>query len=91
MHQYDIMYSTIVCSESHIFTILQLNECRVPLELKLLSQVQNVPGVIRLVDFYERMDSVIYIMEKPSPYKDLFEFITEKGMEEPLARHFFRP
>ena len=91
MHQHDIVYSTIVCSESHNFTILQLNECRVPLELKLLSQVQIVPGVIRLVDFYERTDSVIYVMEKPSPYKDLFDFITEKGMlEEPLARHFFR-
>ena len=91
MHQYDIVYSTIVCSESLNFTILQLNECRVPLELKLLSQVQIVPGVIRLVDFYERTDSVIYVMEKPSPCKDLFDFITEKGMlEEQLARNFFR-
>jgi len=43
-----------------------LNGRRVPLELKLLSQVQIVPGVIRLVDFYERVDSFIYVMEKPS-------------------------
>lgn len=70
---------------------LQLNGRRVPLELKLLSQVQVVPGVIRLVDFYERHDSFIYVMEKPSPCKDLFDFITEKGMlEEQLARNFFR-
>jgi len=68
-----------------------LNGRRVPLELKLLSQVQVVPGVIRLVDFYERVDSFIYVMEKPSPCKDLFDFITEKGMlEEQLARNFFR-
>eukprot|EP00093_Oithona_nana_P002259 02259.XXX_54505_53067_1 [CDS] Oithona nana genome sequencing. len=68
-----------------------LNGRRVPLELKLLSQVQVVPGVIRLVDFYERHDSFIYVMEKPSPCKDLFDFITEKGMlEEQLARNFFR-
>lgn len=68
-----------------------LNGRRVPLELKLLSQVQIVPGVIRLVDFYERVDSFIYVMEKPSPCKDLFDFITEKGMlEEQLARNFFR-
>merc|ERR1719162_110679 len=68
-----------------------LNGRRVPLELKLLSQVQIVPGVIRLVDFYERGDSFIYVMEKPEPCKDLFDFITEKGMlDEQLARNFFR-
>jgi serine/threonine protein kinase len=69
----------------------ELNGRRVPLELKLLSQVQVVPGVIRLVDFYERVDSFIYVMEKPAPCKDMFDFITEKGMlEEQMARNFFR-
>lgn len=64
---------------------------RVPLELKLLSQVQSISGVIRLLDFYEKHDSFIYVMEKPAPCKDLFDFITEKGMlEEQLARNFFR-
>ena len=76
---------------NYLSCFLQLNGRRVPLELKLLSQVQVVPGVIRLVDFYERVDSFIYVMEKPSPCKDLFDFITEKGMlEEQLARNFFR-
>ena len=77
--------------KTYVWSLLQLNGRRVPLELKLLSQVQVVPGVIRLVDFYERHDSFIYVMEKPSPCKDLFDFITEKGMlEEQLARNFFR-
>ena len=64
---------------------------RVPLELKLLYSVQKVEGVIRLLDFYENKDSFIYVMEKPSYSKDLFDFITAKGaLKEDLAKNFFR-
>ena len=38
---------------------------RVPMELRLLVAVQNVPGVIKLLEFYEREDSYIYVMERP--------------------------
>merc|ERR1712168_488741 len=63
----------------------------VPLELKLLQSVQNVEGVIQLIDFYERSDSFIYVMERPSSSKDLFDFITEKRvLDEELAKSFFR-
>jgi len=69
----------------------ELNGKRVPLELKLLHNVQNVDGVIQLYDYYERSDSYIYIMERPSNSKDLFDFITEKRVhDEELARSFFR-
>lgn len=68
-----------------------LNGRRVPLELKLLHTVQSVNGVIRLLDFFERSDSFIYVMEKPANSKDLFDFITDKGaLEEELAKNFFR-
>lgn len=68
-----------------------LNGRRVPLELKLLHTVQTVNGVIRLLDFFERSDSFIYVMEKPTNSKDLFDFITDKGaLEEELAKNFFR-
>jgi serine/threonine protein kinase len=64
---------------------------RVPIELKLLHQVQSVDGVIQLLDFYERADSFIYVMERPTNSKDLFDFITEKKvLEEDMARNFFR-
>jgi serine/threonine protein kinase len=64
---------------------------RVPIELKLLHQVQTVNGVIKLLDFYERADSFIYVMERPNNSKDLFDFITEKKvLEEDMARNFFR-
>ena len=60
------------------------------MELKLLHEVQGVDGVIKLLDFYERSDSFIYVMEKPSDCKDMFDFITEKKViEEDLARNFF--
>ena len=62
-----------------------------PLELKLLHSVQAVAGVIKLLDFYERPDSFIYVMERSASSKDLFDLITEKGvLEEQLARNFFR-
>jgi len=64
---------------------------RVPLELKLLYSVQKVEGVIQLLDFFENKDSFIYVMEKPSNSKDLFDFITEKGaLNEDLSKNFFR-
>jgi serine/threonine protein kinase len=63
---------------------------RIPLELKLLQAVQSVDGVIQLLDYYERADSFIYVMEKPTNSKDLFDFITEqKVLEESLAKKFF--
>merc|ERR1719347_1214450 len=64
---------------------------KVPLELKLLNAVQDIDGVIQLLDFYERNDSFIYILERPTNSKDLFDFITEKRLlDEDLARNFFR-
>ena len=64
---------------------------KVPMELKLLHSVQNVDGVIKLLDFYERSDSFIYVMERPNESTDMFDFITEKKyLEESLARNFFR-
>ena len=63
---------------------------KVPLELKLLSQVQEVKGVISLLDFYESSDSFIIVMEKPTECKVLFDYITEMGpLKEDLARNFF--
>ena len=62
-----------------------------PLEVCLLRNVSSIPGVVRLMDFYERPDSYILIMERPPNCKDLFDFITERGvLEEQLAQRFLK-
>jgi len=69
----------------------KLNGRKVPSELRWLMDLQEVRGVIKLLDFYERADSFIFVMEKPVDCMDLFAYIDEKKIiEEPDARNFFR-
>lgn len=44
-----------------------------------------------MLDYYERNDCYIIVMERPEPVKDLFDYITEKRvLDESIARNFFR-
>lgn len=61
-----------------------------PLEVCLLRRVAHIPGVIQILDWYDKPQSFIIIMERPDNIQDLFDFITEHGpMDEALCRHFF--
>lgn len=63
---------------------------KVPSELQWLLDLQDVRGVIKLLDFYERADSFIYVMEKPENCMDLYDYIDEKKtIDMEVARNFF--
>jgi len=63
---------------------------RIPLEVALMQQVSDVPGVIRLIDFFDMPNSYYIVMERFNS-KDLFDYISEEGpLGENLARQLFK-
>ena len=60
-----------------------------PIEIALLDQVSNVPGVVSLIDFYEIPTSYFIVMERFNS-KDMFDFISETGpLSDNVARQLF--
>jgi len=62
------------------------NQTDIPTEVALMQQVQNMEGVIKILDYIDDTDCYYIVMEKIHS-KDLFDFITEHG---PLPEHFAR-
>nr|XP_021332684.1 serine/threonine-protein kinase pim-1-like isoform X1 [Danio rerio] len=66
-----------------------------PLEVALTILANNgptVPQIIQMLEWQERSDSYIMILERPSPCEDLFDFLERhRGtLSEDVARHIMR-
>merc|ERR1712038_1316792 len=67
-----------------------LGSDNIPLEVALMQQVQDVPGVIKLLDYFEMNHCYFIVMER-FHCKDLFDFISEQGpLPETLAKDLFK-
>nr|CAB3264884.1 serine/threonine-protein kinase pim-3-like [Phallusia mammillata] len=65
----------------------------VPIEFELLHRAATSgnKGVIGMLDWYERRNSYILVMERPQPVIDLFDYLNQHGaLPENVARNIFR-
>ena len=63
---------------------------KTPLEVALMQQVKDVPGAIRILDWFEMSESFFIVMEKFN-CQDLFDYISEHGpLKEAKTRMMFK-
>merc|ERR1711936_504609 len=61
----------------------------IPTEVALMQQVEDIEGVIKILDYIDDTESYYIVMEKINS-KDLFDFITDQGpLPETFARGMF--
>ena len=69
----------------------KVNGEKVPTEVALMLAVKDVEGTVNILDYFERLDSFVIVMERPDSCKDMFDYISEKGsLDEKVAANFFR-
>lgn len=79
-----------VIEKEKVIEFSQLEGIPVTLEIVLLRKVANVPGAVRMLDWYVSSHSFVIVMERPEHVVDLFDYITEKGpLNEEVSRRFF--
>lgn len=62
----------------------------VPNEIALMERISPCKHIVQLLDWFERPDSYIIVLERPHHCKDLFDYVTEyESLSEDVARTFF--
>jgi serine/threonine protein kinase len=80
-----------VIKKSKILHWYNLDGKRIPLEIALMLRVSHVKNCIKIFDYVEQTHCFIIVMERLEAYKDLFDFITEKGsLNENSVREYFK-
>lgn len=80
-----------VIKKSKILHWYNLDGKRIPLEIALMLRVSHVKNCIKIFDYVEQTHCFIIVMERLESYKDLFDFITEKGsLNENSVREYFK-
>merc|ERR1712179_494665 len=70
--------------------VVGASNSNLPLEVALMQQVNDVPGVIRFIDYFD-INTCFYIVMERFNSKDLFDFISEAGpLPESLAKDLFK-
>merc|ERR1712165_645140 len=95
---FGVVYSAVRRSDGLEVAVKEVNkdervvvgDNNMPLEVALMQQLQDVPGVIRFIDYFD-MQTCFYIVMERFHSKDLFDFISEQGpLPEALAKEIFR-
>merc|ERR1712046_413580 len=95
---FGVVYSAVRRSDGLEVAVKEVNkdervvvgDNNMPLEVALMQQLQDVPGVIRFIDYFD-MQTCFYIVMERFHSKDLFDFISEQGpLPEALAKDIFR-
>merc|ERR1712180_106496 len=69
---------------------VMMGEDNIPLEVALMQQLQDVPGVIKLLDYYEMNHCYFIVMERLQ-CKRILHFMSEQGpLSETLAKELFK-
>ncbi|XP_031573697.1 serine/threonine-protein kinase pim-1-like [Actinia tenebrosa] len=79
-----------VIPKNNVYSFEEIDGVSVPMEVYLQRYLDH-PNIIKLYDYFEYHQAYVLILERPTHYRDLFDFITEhKRLAEPNAKDIFK-